>query len=144
VALRIDLLDAFLRHADRDELADGAVGEVPADRAAALGEMLDGTGVGDRVELMSVEVARQCHAVKAGLVKLLDERLGHALLALDLVLVGAQLGLDRLGRLHDRVRLDIERQSRRFDHSVHHTVPPARLRRPLPAILGQDRRISLT
>src|SRR5438067_1605987 len=47
----VDFADAVLRQAERDELADAVVGEVPADRAAPLGQELDNAQIGQRIGL---------------------------------------------------------------------------------------------
>src|SRR5258708_3905195 len=52
-ALRVDLLHAAVRQAERDQLADAAIAEVPADRAATLSQHLDGAQIGERVELQA-------------------------------------------------------------------------------------------
>ena len=72
MALRIDLLHAVVRKAERDQLADAVVGDVPADRACAFGQELDDADVGQRIGLQAAERPRQQEAVKARRVHLLD------------------------------------------------------------------------
>ena len=115
----MDLVDALVRQPQRHELADAVVGEVPADRAAALGQQLDDAQIGQRVDLQSAESARDHHAVEPGVAQLLDQRRRQALLALDLLAIAAQHRLQRGRCLHHRLRVDICRQARRFGHRVH-------------------------
>src|SRR5439155_2472484 len=55
MALRIDLLHAVVRQAERDQRADAVVGDVPADRARAFGQELDDADVGQRIGLQAAE-----------------------------------------------------------------------------------------
>jgi hypothetical protein len=72
MVLRIDLLHAVVRKAERDQLADAVVGDVPADRTCAFGQELDDADVGQRIGLQAAERPRQQEAVKARRVHLLD------------------------------------------------------------------------
>src|SRR5262250_1124625 len=72
MALRIDLLHAFFRKAERDQLADAVVGDVPADRACAFGQELDDADIGQRIGLQAAERPRQQEAVKARRMHLID------------------------------------------------------------------------
>ena len=122
-----NLLHALVRQAERDELADAVVGEVPADRAGALGQQLDDAQIGQRVDLQAAQRARDHHPVEAGGVQLLDQGWRQALLALDLLMIGAQHRPQRGRCLHHGLRVDICRQARLFGHRVHRLL----LRLPL-------------
>ena len=102
-------MDAVVRQSERDQLADAAVAEVPADRAGALGQQLHDPQVGQRVELQAAQLARDHHPVEAGGTQLLDQRFRQALLALDLLTVAAELRLQSRRSLHHRLRVDIRR-----------------------------------
>ena len=117
--LAVDLVHALVRQAERDELADAVVAEVPADRAGALGQQLDDAQIGQRVDLQAAERARDHHAVEAGFAQLLDQGRRQALLALDLLMIVAQHRLQRGRRLHHGLRVDIDRQAGIFGHHVH-------------------------
>src|SRR5919106_4397979 len=64
--VRVDLMDALVRQTERDELADAVVGQVPADRAGALGQELHDAQVGQRVGLQAAELARDQQTVETG------------------------------------------------------------------------------
>ena len=87
----MDLTDAVLRQAERDELADAVVGEVPADRAASLGQQLDDAQIGQRIGLQPAQRARDHHPVEAGGAQLFDQCARQALLAVD---AGVRADLD--------------------------------------------------
>ncbi len=98
----------------RDELADAVVGDVPADRAGALGQQFDDAQVGQRIDLQAAQRARDHQAVEAGGVQLLDQRWRQPLLALDLLMVVAQHRPQGGCGLHHGLRVDIDRQARLF------------------------------
>src|SRR3954451_18778495 len=77
--MTVNLLDPVIRQTERDQLADAVIGEVPADRATALGEQLDHPRIGDRINLQPTQRARDHHAIAAGLAQLFDERFWQAL-----------------------------------------------------------------
>ena len=99
--------------------ADAVVGDVPADRARAFGQVLDDADVGQRIGLQAAERPRQQEAVKARRVHLLDQLRRQPLLALDLVLVVPQRRLERGGRLYHRLGIDVDRQAAVFDYGLH-------------------------
>ena len=115
----MDFLHALIRQAERDQLADAVVGEVPADRTAALGQQFHDAQIGQRIDLQPAERARDHHAVEPGSEYLLDQSARHALLALDLLLKAADHWLQRGGGLHQRLRIDIGRQACVFNDRVH-------------------------
>ena len=110
MAFGIDLLHAVVGQAERDQRADTVVGDVPADRARGFGQELDDADVGQRIGLQ---------AVKARRVHLLDQRGRQPLLALDLVVVVPHGRLERGGRLHHRLGIDLGRQAAHFDDGLH-------------------------
>ena len=57
----MDFLHAVIRHTESDQLADAVVGNVPTDRAAALGQCLHDTRVGQRIDLQAAERTRDHH-----------------------------------------------------------------------------------
>src|SRR5262249_36621738 len=65
-ATPVDLLDALVLQAERDELADAVVGDVPAGRAGGLGEQLDDARVRQRIDLQPAQGTRDDHPVEAG------------------------------------------------------------------------------
>ena len=105
-----DLPDTLVRQSERDQLRDIVVAEVPADRARGLGQQLDHSQIRERVDLQPPQLARSHEPIEAGGVKLLDQRLGQALLPVDLVAVAADDRLQRGRRLHDRLGIDIRGQ----------------------------------
>src|SRR5262244_1335953 len=119
MVLRIDLLHAVVRKAERDQLAAAVVGDVPADRACAFGQELDDADVGQRIGLQAAERPRQQEAVKARRMHLLDELRRQPLLALDLVLVVPQCRLERGGGLYHRLGIDVDRQAAVFNYGLH-------------------------
>ena len=107
--MRVDLVDALVRQTERDELADAVVGQVPADRAGALGQELHDAQVGQRVGLQAAQLARDHQAVEAGGVQLLDQGFRQALLALDLLMIAADHRPQGGRGLHQGLRVDIDR-----------------------------------
>src|SRR5712691_5439361 len=107
--VRVDLVDALVRQTERNELADAVVGHVPADRAGALGQKLHDAQVGQRVSLQAAERARDHQAVEAGGVRLLDQGLRQALLALDLLMITADHRPQGGCGLYQGLRVDIDR-----------------------------------
>src|SRR5262249_4798541 len=110
-AVSVKLLDALVRQPERDELADAVVGHVPAGRAGCLGEQLDDAYVRQRVYLMTAQGARDDHAVEPGGVKLLDQHLRQALLALELVVMATNDRLQSRRRPHERLTIDVSWQA---------------------------------
>ena len=102
-------MHALVGQAERHELADAAVAEVPADRAGALGQQLHCAQVGQRVDLQAAQLARDHHPVEAGGAQLFDQRFRQALLAFDLLTVAAEHRLQGKRRLHQRLCIDIYR-----------------------------------
>src|SRR5262249_37394419 len=119
MALRIDLLYAVARKAERDQLADAVVGDVPADRARAFGQELHDADVGQRIGLQAAQRLRQQEAVKPRRVHLLDQLRRQPLLALDLVVVVPQSRLERGGGLYHRLGIDVDRQPAVFDYGLY-------------------------
>ena len=117
--VRVDLVDALVRQPERDELADAVVGHVPAGRAGGLGQQLHDAHVGQRVGLQAAQCTRDHEAVEAGGMKLLDQRLRQALLALDLVVIAADDRLQRGRRSHRRLSVDLVRQALLFRNLPH-------------------------
>jgi hypothetical protein len=56
--VRVDLVDAFVRQAERDELADAVVGHDSSRRARALGQELDDARRRSRIDLQAAHGAR--------------------------------------------------------------------------------------
>ena len=88
-------------------MADAVVGEVPADRAGALGQQLHDAQIGQRIDLQAAQRARDHHSVEAGGVQLFDQGRRQALLALDLLVIVAEHRLQGGGGLHHGLRVDI-------------------------------------
>src|SRR5256885_12776872 len=64
------LFRSLVGQPERHQLADAAIAEVPADRAAALGQFLDRAEIGQRVDLQSAKRARDHHPVETGFAQL--------------------------------------------------------------------------
>ena len=107
--VRVDLVDALVRQPERDELADAVVGQVPADRAGALGQELHDAQVGQRVDLQAAELARDHQAVEAGGVQPLDQGFRQVLLAFDLLMIAVDHRPQGGRGLHQGLRVDIDR-----------------------------------
>ena len=105
----VDFAHALVGQAERDELADAVIGDVPADRARALGQQFHDPQIGQRIDLQAAQRARDHHAIEAGVAQLLEQSLREALLALDVLLVFAQPRLQGSRRSHHRLGVDIER-----------------------------------
>jgi hypothetical protein len=105
----VDLLDARVRQPERDELTDAIIGDVPADRAGALGQQLRDTRVGQRIDLQIDQSTRDHHSVEAGGVQLLQQGFRNALLPLDLLVVVAEHRPRGGGGLDQGLRVDVYR-----------------------------------
>jgi hypothetical protein len=77
---------ALVRQPEREELADAVIGQIPADRASALGHEIHDAQGGERVDLQAAQRARHHQTIEAGSVQLLDEGFRQALLAFDRLL----------------------------------------------------------
>src|SRR5207249_8478284 len=106
----VDLVDALVRQAERDELGDVVVAEIPADRAGGLGQQLHDAQIGQRVGLQAAQRPRPYQAVEAGGVKLLDQRLRQALLSLDLLAIATDDRPQSSCGLHRGLSVDVGRQ----------------------------------
>jgi len=107
--VRVDLVDALVRQTERDELTAAVVGQVPTDRAGALGQELHNAQVGQRVSLQAAQLARDHQAVEAGGVQLLDQCFRQALLAFDLLMIAADHRPQGGRGLHWGLSVDIDR-----------------------------------
>ena len=107
--MRVDLVDALVRQSERDELADAVVGQVPADRAGALGQELHDAQVGQRIGLQATQFAWNHQAVEAGGVQLLDQGFRQALRALDLLMIAVDHRPQGGRGLHQGLCVDIDR-----------------------------------
>jgi hypothetical protein len=107
--VRVDLVDARVRQAERDELADAVVGDIPADGAGGLGQQLHDAQVGQRVDLEAAQLAWDDQAIEAAGMEPLDQRFRQSLLLLDLVVIPADDRAQRGGTLHERLSVDIGR-----------------------------------
>jgi hypothetical protein len=101
--------DALIRQAERDQLADAVVGDVPADRAGTFRQVLHGSGVGQRVDLQAAQRTWDDHPVEAGGTQLLDQDGRQALLAFDLLPVLADHRAQIGGGPHQRLRFNVRR-----------------------------------
>src|SRR5262249_20348347 len=101
------------------ELADAVVGHVPSGRSGGLRQQLHDTDIGERIGLQAAQRAWNDEAVEAGGMKLLDQRLRQALLALELVVVAPDDRLQRGGGPHRRLSLDVGRQPLVFRDLAH-------------------------
>jgi len=107
--VRVDLVDAFVGQAERDELANAVVRHIPADGAGGLGQQLHHAQVGQRVDLEAAQLAWDNQAVEAGGMEPLDQRLRQSLLLLDLVAIFADDRPQSGGRPHERLGVDVGR-----------------------------------
>src|SRR5207244_6416396 len=99
-----ELLDALVRQAQSDELADGIVSQVPAGGPVSGGDRLSSAEIRQQVDLESAELFGHDHAVQPRGLQLLDERWRDAAVAFGLLLKAADHGLQVVRSLENRLR----------------------------------------
>ena len=150
MARRIDLVHAFVRQAQGDELADAVVGDVPADRTGALGQELGNPGISDRVHLQPAERARQHHAIETGGAQLrrpaASESAGRARSREDIGAAPAAASAPPARPVAPRYRLEgVRARARSCPFTPPAAAPASRptVSRPNSAVpSGQDRRFA--
>ena len=98
---------ARVRQAERHELADAVVGDVPADRTGAFGQQFHDPQIGQRIDLQPAQRARDDHAVEPSREHLREQ--GGGMRCSRSISCWSRAALAQRGRrLHQWLRVDID------------------------------------